>query len=250
MLKFKVPAFRQILRFNPAISLEKMKEFRFTMSGELIYDDWQEFDLRCIAFPPHELVKRTIQDVMKTDSKARAESKRLIKKYDVDNIWDWRREHWFGVSENCSESEWKDDYTLHITSEERLYPVLLYLATKYKLEFYYSYMDEGNEYFEDSCGISRITQLNEFHEPGNDKFELFAFASVLLAGHPLSFEMWENENISGDKRRYYLEHFIEENAQNRMEKAFNDTNGVLIANLMVNKDLSNQRVWDALTKLF
>ena len=247
MFNFKPPRYRQVLRFNPSSDIEAFKK---DMDWSDKASDGRIFDLRGVAVPPGELQKRQNYEVMETSTEARKESKRLTKLYGVDCVEDWCREHWKGITENVTFAMWFDKHTLYVNSEEKLYPVLLYIAEKYKLEFYYSFVEDCDKYFEENCGVSRIGHVNEFLEMGTDKFELFAFASVLLAGHPLSFEMWENENISGDKRRYYLEHFIEENAQNRMEKAFNDTNGVLIANLMVNKDLSNQRVWDALTKLF
>jgi hypothetical protein len=248
MFNFKPPRYRQVLRFNPSSDIEAFKK---DMDWSDKASDGRIFDLRGVAVPPGELQKRQNYEVMETSTEARKESKRLTKLYGVDCVEDWCREHWKGITENVTFAMWFDKHTLYVNSEEKLYPVLLYIAEKYKLEFYYSFVEDCDKYFEENCGVSRIGHVNEFLEMGTDKFELFAFGSILIAGQPLSFETWEKDTIPiKNKVRYYEEHFNEENSKKRIKNAFNRSNAVCVANLMVNEELGPERVWDALSKVF
>lgn len=242
MLKFQAPVYKQIIRFNPANSLEQFKK-------DMCIDE-HPFDLRAIAVPPQELVDRTIQEVNSTSSKARKESKRLVKKYRVDNLEDWCRENWFGVLENVVRSKWVDAFTLEVASHDKLYSVFSYLAKKYNLEMYYSYVKEHDTNFENDCGIIHIAEVNKPLELSDDRFERFAFGSVLLAASPISFKTWEAVSITEAPMKYYEEHFIEENARKRLEIAFSVCLTVGVARIMVDPELNAEMTCKALSNFF
>jgi len=246
MLKIPIPKYNHILRINPATDPKQLKAFK----AAIRCTNEQGFNLNGIKEEPEELVNRSWGKLKSTSSEARKESRKLYKKYGADNVIDWDRENW-GVTCNIKEAIWMDEFTVYLSAEEKLIPVILKLAKEFNIEMYLSYVEDCDAYFEENCGILKIKRFPEFFELGNDRFEKYVFGIVLLRRTPLTFEKWEETEIPiKNVDKYYYEHFIEENARNRMESAFNDTEHICIANTMVNEELGPKRVWDALSKLF
>jgi len=235
--------FKQIVRFDPAADIDALK--RTMDCSELI--GGTVFDLRGYAAPPIELINRTNRETYGTSSKARMESKRLMEKYYVDNVEDWYRDNWFGITINIEAAEWIDSHTLVITSQEDMFPVIRGIAHQNKVDVYFSYVNV-TDFIEEHCGFKKISGVGETYELGNVKYELFAFASILEAGKPLSFETWEEENVN--EPNYYVSHFLEDDAESLIKAAFENNNKICLANLMVNTILSPERIWNGISKFF
>jgi len=99
-------------------------------------------------------------------------------------------------------------------------------------------VSEHMDFNELNCvGFTQFGTMTEMKILPGEKFELFVFASILLNNRPLSFKDWEKQNIKGSTKKYYLEHFMESDARERLEAAFNSgATMILVAQLMVNNE--------------
>ena len=243
----EAPKYKQILRINPETSPEIMRKFKEVIRCT----NEQGFDLNGIKEEPPELLERTYGEIVSTSSAARKKSRELCKKYRVDNIQDWRKLNWFGAPCNVNSNRWINEFTVYLESEDNLCHVMVNLATLYKVEMYFSFVEDSTTYFEDNCGLLKIKETTEYFELGFDRFERFVLGIVLKYGIPLSFELWEGCDIPMKNGEiFYNENFLELNARERMEEAFNHSNHICLANTMVNEEIGPERVWAALSQLF
>ena len=242
-----IPSYNQILRINPETKPAALKKFKEAIRCT----NEQGFDLNGIKEEPQELLDRNYGETVSTSSDARKESRQLCRKYGADNIIDWRRHNWYGVTENIDTAIWKDEFTVYLKSEEKLSQLMIELAIKYKIEMYFSFVKDCDATFEDNCGLLKIKEFPEYFALGTDRFEKFVFGSVLAYRTPLTFENWETWEIPvKNSEMYYEEHFLEPNARERMEEAFNNSNHICLANTMTNEEIGSKRTWAALSKLF
>lgn len=243
----QLPKYKHILRINPHTDPDALNAFKTAVRCT----NEQGFDLNGIKEEPEELVIRNWGNTKSTSTEAREESKRLYEKYGVDNILDWQQENW-GITCNVDIAIWVDPFTVQLEAEEDLSNVILTLAKKHNIEMYISHVEASEEFFEYNCGLIKFKGVRQDFELGTDKFEKYVFATVLFRQVPLSFKDWEKTQIpkTDTPKKYYFEHFIEDDARIRMKKAFNDSKPAYVANIMVTAQMSSIDVWNELSLLF
>lgn len=242
----KPSKYSQILRINPNTHVNKLARFKEAIRCV----DNKGFDLNAFKEEPQELVQRTYEEVVSTSAAARQESQKLCEKYQTDNIVDWRKENW-GVACNVDTAIWINDFTVYLSSEEILSPAIIKLAIFFNMEVYFSFVEDCDAFFEEDCGLLKFKDSAKYFELGTDKFEKFVFGSVLKYRTPLTLELWEDWEIPfKNPERYYQEHFIEANARERMEEAFEHSIHASVTNLMTNEELSPEVVWEKLSQIF
>lgn len=243
-MKLKLPNYHHILRIDPKTSPEALKAFK----DSIRCTNEQGLDLNGIAEEPKELVDRNWKDTQSTSTEARIESKRLFEKYGADNILDWQEDNW-GVKCNVKSSTWIDKFSVLFEAQEDLSTAIITLAAKHKIDLYISHAEESEEYIENSCGLSEFKRgVREDLDLGDDNFQKYVFGTILLNQKPLSFKKWEKTKITQtNPKEYYFEHFIEEDARNRIKSAFENSKLTEIANTMVNID---EGTWEKLSLLF
>ena len=227
--------FKHIIRLNVNTPKAKAAEFRKDLQA-----GGRDFELAALGKPPEEL-KRSPEDSQSVTTTARKASKRLVKKYKVDNLTDWCVEHW-GTARNAISAKWLGDYVLYVNTDEMLFNTLTKLAKKYKVELFFSYVEDSNINVEDSCGFGRVGKVNELLELPDDKFEKFVFGTILMREWLTGFKPWEDTTIEGSVSKYYIEHFMEENARNKIKEAF-DSKLADLANAMVTNIFGGVYAW-------
>ena len=234
--------YSQILRISPETPAEVLEKLKKDLGGV-------DMDLSSAIEEPAELLNRTHAEVISTSSAARKESRKLCEKYGVDNIIDWRRENWHGVTCKIEQAIWMNDFTVYIKSREPISSYLLAMSRKHVVNMYYSYVEDCDAYFEENCSIIKIDGESTELKLG-DRFDSFAFGTILLRRDPLTFEEFEETEIPiKNAIQWYQDHFMEADPRINMRAAFKNVNAE-IARLMVNEEASPETTWKSLSELF
>ena len=155
----------------------------------------------------------------------------------------------FDIEEKVLDAFWLSDYVIYVAGKESLQPAFQRLAKKFRIDMYFSYVEDSMIDVEYSCGIGRVGKKNDMIKLPSNMLHRFAFGTILLNEQYLTFNAWESNTVKGDVDKYYHEHFIQQDTRKKVEKAFNGKSANL-ANMMVETRLGADLSWNEVTKYF
>ena len=143
-------------------------------------------------------------------------------------------------------------HVIYVYAKRYLGKDLRKLARRLRFSLIFSWVEDSHRNPEDSCGMGRAGKRNqEVHLP-DDPLQRFGFAAQLLAEHPLTFGKWEKNTIpfpKGKLKKYYFEHFLDNDARNKIRASFSSELAGL-ASYMTDNDFGIAFPWYYLTACF
>jgi len=116
----------------------------------------------------------------------------------------------------------------------------------------FSWVEDSTRNPEDSCGLERTGTRNQKIFLPQNRLLCFGFAAQLLAEHPLMFGKWEKNTIpfpKGNIKKYYFEHFWDNDARNKIKASFS-TELASLASYMTDTYFGIETPWKFINDYF
>jgi hypothetical protein len=144
------------------------------------------------------------------------------------------------------------NHVIYVYSKRCLRKDLRKLAKKLKFNIIFSWVEDSDRNPEDNCGLELAGTVNKEVILPDNRLTCFGFAAQLVAETPLRFGKWEKNTIpfpKGKIKKYYFEHFIDDDARNKIKPSFYSGLGQM-AYYMTDNRFGLSFPWDYITDCF